>query len=77
LQIRGSVTEATALPQGVPLERIHFPTQRLSLEAVIRLLVDQFGVPTAEPANVWRPVLAVSEAAFLGIAHRSLSGPDR
>jgi hypothetical protein len=71
LQIRGTLTE-DCLPIHRTLERVHFPTMRVSLEAVIRLLVDQFGVKSNELKKVWRPLLAASEAAFLGIAHRSL-----
>lgn len=76
LQVRGALAEQ-CLPNGMPLERVHFPTQRISLEAVIRLLIEQFGVPTNQPAEIWRPMLTESEAAFLEIAHRTLSGPDR
>lgn len=75
LQIRGALTEQ-CLPDDVPLERLHFPTQRISLEAVIRLLIEQFGVPSNQPPEIWRPILAESEAAFLEIAHRPLSGPE-
>jgi len=74
LQINGEAPPEY-LPPGVSLARIHFPTDRVSLEAVIRLLVDQFAVPTNEETEVWRSVLAESEAPFLGIRHRSLSGP--
>lgn len=76
LQIRGTLTEQ-CLPGDVLLERVHFPTQRISLEAVIRLLIEQFRVPTNQHAEIWRPVLAESEAAFLEIAHRTISGPER
>ena len=76
LQIRGTLKEPS-LPADRPLERIHFPTQRVSLEAVIRLLVEQFGTPARERAEVWRPLLAETEAAFLAIAPRTLSGPVR
>lgn len=69
IQVRGSLTEP-ALPPGVPLERVHFPTMRVSLEAVIRLLAEDFRVPCRTPADVWRPVLAESETAFLAVAHR-------
>lgn len=64
-------------PLGRSLEKIHFPTNRISIEAVIRLLIEQFGVPTKHEASVWRPVLTCSEQAFAEIAHRPLSGPDR
>ncbi len=77
LQIRGSLLERDSLPADVPLQRIHFPTHRIALEAVLRLLVDQFKVPARHGAEIWRPVLAEAEAGFLGIAHRSLSGPER
>jgi len=76
LHVRGSLLEP-CLSSGSALEDIHFPTQRVSLEAVIRLLIEQFGVHPNESVEIWRPVLAESEAAFLGIAHQSLSGPDR
>ena len=74
LQLNAALAEGW-LPDCVPLSRIHFPTDRISFEAVIRLLIDQFGVPTSESADVWRPLLAESESLFLGIRHRSLSGP--
>jgi hypothetical protein len=45
------------------------------LEALIRLLADQFKVPCNQSKGTWRRMLAVSEAPFIGIAHRSLSGP--
>ena len=76
LQIRGALREA-CLPDSDPLERIHFPTHRVPLEAVIRLLIEQFGTPALQPAEVWRPLLAETESAFLDIAHRALSGPVR
>ena len=59
---------------AVDLHRVHFPTGRMPLEGVIRLLADQFGVPCAEDASTWRPVLAETERAFLDIAHMPLSG---
>lgn len=69
VQIRGTLAEPV-LPDVAPLARVHFPTMRVSVEAVIRLLVEDFGVPCQTPPDVWRPVLAASEAAFLAIAHR-------
>jgi hypothetical protein len=60
---------------AVDLRRVHFPTGRMPLEGVIRLLAEQFGVPCAEDASTWRPVLAETERAFLDIAHMPLSGP--
>jgi hypothetical protein len=74
LQIRGGLAGGV-LSAGTSIERFHFPTGRVSLEAVIRLLADQFQVPCSEPPEIWRPVLAESEQAFLAIARRPLSGP--
>ena len=76
VQVRGTLMEAS-LPGRMLLEHVHFPSGRVSLEAVIRLLVDQFGVPANTPAEIWRPLLAESEAAFLRVAHQPLSGPDQ
>jgi len=74
-QVNGQLAEAEAL-QGLPLKKVHFPTGRVSLEAVIRLLVEQFKVPCNQPSEVWRPVLAESERDFLKVAHQALSGPE-
>lgn len=76
LQIRATLTETSVEPVRGTFERVHFPTGRIALEAVIRLLVEQFSVPSHEPPEVWRPVLAETEAAFLRIARRPLSGPS-
>jgi hypothetical protein len=57
------------------LERVHFPTGRISIEAVIRLLIEQFGLEARTRPETWRPVLAASEEEFLKIAHRDISGP--
>ena len=72
LQIRGTFTET-----GDRFERMHFPTHRISLEAVIRLLLEEFRVPPRRPPDFWRPLLAESESVFIGIHHRSLSGPGQ
>jgi hypothetical protein len=74
--VRGELTE-DCLPGGEVLENIHFPATRVSLEAIIRLLIDQFGVSPAKPRRIWRKLLAESEIEFLDIAHRGLSGPKR
>ena len=76
IQIKGTLTEAGIVPVRGTLERVHFPTGRVGLEAVVRLLVEQFGLETNEPMAIWRPVLAETESAFLKIAHRALSGPN-
>jgi hypothetical protein len=75
LQVRGGLVETGVLRPSHPLERVHFPTGRVSIEGVIRLLADQFGLPCNESPEVWRPVLAEAERMFLDIAHRPLSGP--
>jgi hypothetical protein len=67
---------AAVIPEGArPLERVHFPTGRVSVPGIIRLLVEQFGCPTDEPPDCWRPVLAAVEEEFHAIAHQPLSGP--
>jgi len=70
LNVHGSLDAAGVLPAGATLARVHFPTDRISLEAVLRLLAQDFGVPCAERPEVWRPVLTESETAFREIAHR-------
>lgn len=68
LQLRGSLID----PPGGELQDLRFPTGRVSIEAVIRLLVESFGVPCAEWQEKWREVLATSEEAFLRIAHQPI-----
>lgn len=75
MQIRGDLAERAASP--TTLARLHWPTGRVSLEAILRLLADQFRVPCNQPSEVWRPALAESERDFLQVAHRPLSGPER
>jgi|HubBroStandDraft_1064217.scaffolds.fasta_scaffold204136_2 hypothetical protein len=75
--VRGQLTE-DCLPAGGSLEKVHFPaSSRVSLESVIRLLIEQFSVPATTRRNLWRAVLTESEKAFLDIAHRAASGPRR
>jgi hypothetical protein len=74
LQIHGKLTEKT-VPKSHYLEKIHFPTGRIPLEAVIRLLAEEFRIHCHAPKKVWRAVLNQSEALFAEIAHRPLSGP--
>lgn len=74
LQIRGQL-HADVLSEDRPLDRVHFPTGRVPLEGVLRLLVEQFRVPTGEPPEVWRGVLAESEQAFQRVAHQPPFGP--
>jgi hypothetical protein len=70
LNVHGALTQPDVLQPGRSLARVHFPTARVSLEAVLRLLITDFGVPSAEPEDVWKPVLAESEMTFQQIAHQ-------
>ena len=51
-------------------ERVHYPTGRVSLEAVIRLLIEQYGVEPVSPEPIWRSLLFQAESAFREIAHQ-------
>lgn len=75
LQINADLLVGGVLPEIRPLGRIHFPTDRVPLEGVIRLLAEDFAVPCAQPPEVWRPVLAEAEKIFKEIAHRPAFGP--
>ena len=75
LQMRANLLSDACLPPHTPLERLHFPTGRVTMEAVIRLLAEQFKVPCNESGDIWRPLLAESEREFERIAHRHISGP--
>jgi hypothetical protein len=72
-QIKAKLTESSILHRRQTLEHVHFPTSRVSLEAIIYLLVTEFGIRCNQPANVWRPVLAESERLFFETAHIPLS----
>lgn len=74
LHIRGTLTEK-CLAEKQLLEHIHFSTDRVSFESVIRLLIEQFNIRPNNPPEIWRAVLAESERLFKEIAHKSLSGP--
>lgn len=73
LQVNGILQESSLISLACP--DIHFPVNRISLEAVIRLLVEQFKIKCNEP-KYWRKVLAESERLFYDIAFRPLSGPE-
>jgi hypothetical protein len=70
LNIYANLTVPGALPTGRPLSRVHFPTGRIALESVIRMLADDFRIPTATDETTWRPVLAASESLFAQVAHQ-------
>lgn len=68
LQVNAVPVEKVSLPRKV-LANAHFPTGRVSLEAMIRLLIDGFGVRPNQDREVWEPVLLESEGLFLEVAH--------
>ncbi|MFD5089910.1 hypothetical protein ACFWMR_04875 [Amycolatopsis thailandensis] len=72
INIHADLNEPGVLKPGATLARVHFPTSRVSLEAILRLLIGGFRVKTAQPPEVWQPVLAASEMEFQEIAHRPL-----
>jgi hypothetical protein len=74
VQIRDDLEENVLAPDEA-LETLHFPTGRISLEAVIRCLAVQFKVPCAQEEGIWLPVLTEAETLFQAIAHRPPSGP--
>jgi hypothetical protein len=76
LQINGSLVRAV-LPEDKPLGRVRFPTMRVSFEAIIRLLVEEFGVPCNESEDVWRPALDQTESVFFDIQHLPLRLQER
>lgn len=72
LQINGSFSNIIT---GISMPKTHFPTGRVSIESIIRLLIEQFNVQPNEGPEIWRPVLTESEKLFYEIAKRPLSGP--
>lgn len=77
LNVHGELDARDALPAGQPLKAVHFPTGRTSLEAVIRLLIEEFKIEANEVPETWRAALTTSEAQFWEIAHIPTSGPSR
>jgi hypothetical protein len=71
LQVRGAL-HTPVLPADKPLERVHFPTRRMSIEAIVRLLIQEFGVPPKRNDTFWRPLLTESTRLFYEIAHETL-----
>lgn len=55
----------------IPLGELHIPTDRVALEAVIRLLLEEFEVPPRKPEHEWRRILDEGEAAFRAWRTRS------
>ena len=77
LHVNGNLNVGGVLDVKQPLERVHFATGRVSLEAVLRVLTEQFHVQSVQPAPVWRAVLDLSERGFQEIMHSPPSGPPR
>ena len=73
--VRAVPIEPVALSRN--LEDVHFPTGRVTLESIIRLLIDDFGIAAAEPEEVWRPLLFETETAFLTIARQPQAARER
>ena len=71
LQINGELNIDGILKPDKPLGRVHLPTDRVSIESVIRLLILEFGVPSKGGREYWEPLLRESERAFQAIAHRA------
>lgn len=63
LHIGSAVTRHASLIRPRDLHKAHIPTGRVSLESVIRLAIDEFGVEPKKPA--WSDILSTSEAAFM------------
>lgn len=75
LQLNAELPAEIRMHRDLP--KIHFPTGRMSLEAIIRFLIEDFHVPSNHPSKIWRPVLAESERLFHEVAHLPLSGPAK
>ena len=76
LHVRGHLSTDGALARKQTLDRVHFPCGRPTIESVIRLLIDDFGVPSDAPEDTWRPLLAQTEREFLKVAHRAVTPTD-
>ena len=73
LQINGDLRTENVLPANRPLGRIHFPTRRMPIEGVIRLLIEEFAVPAVD--QHWRAILTAAENEFWLIVHEPPLGP--
>lgn len=77
LHVRWQPDESDRLPNGARLSEIHFPTGRVGLEAIIRLLIDDFRVGANEPEEVWRRLLFDTEQEFMHIMRQPQPRRDR
>jgi hypothetical protein len=69
IQVRGQLTEAVQLRKQT-LENVHFPTRRISIESILRLLIDDFNIKPNQDDGIWRAALAASEGEFYRVAHQ-------
>jgi hypothetical protein len=72
LHVCGRLSNPGVLSRKRTLERVHFPCGRPTVESVIRLLIDDFGVPSDAPEGIWRPLLAETERDFLRVSHKAV-----
>jgi hypothetical protein len=73
LHVRGQLSSAGVLARKQTLDRVHFPCGRPTVESVIRLLIDDFGVLSDAPDDIWRPLMAETEREFLRVAHKAVA----
>ena len=66
--VRGNLLSGEVLGEK-PLQRVHFPTRRMSIESIIQLLIQDFGVPANTDASFWKELLNESVSEFHKIAH--------
>jgi hypothetical protein len=70
LHLRSTLTATNVLDRRKPFHKVHFPCGRPTIESTIRLLIDDFGVASDAPEEIWRPILGESEDGFLAVAHK-------
>ena len=59
-------------PGNKPFPKLHIPTGRVTIEAVVRHLLDEHSIPCISPH--WQDVLAETEADFAAIQRRRVDG---
>lgn len=58
-------TQETAAVRSIPLDNLHIATGRVSLEGVVRTLIDDFAIlPVPRRLTNWRATLDRTEAVF-------------
>jgi hypothetical protein len=77
LHVRATPRGPECLVGNLLMEDVHFPTGRVTLEGIIRLLIDDFGVGANEDEDVWRPLLHETEQVFINIARQPQAPPGR